>query len=124
MGLGTSHEREKIFNAAINGTLSRTLITSGTVLMVVVVFLLFFGGETSGAFSFALIIGVVIGTYSSIFIASDGSGSGSIRQLPPRPSCKYLMGRARTRGAFLWLRSSLQLYTYRQTPARVSDRII
>lgn len=69
MGLGTSHEREKIFNSAINSTLSRTLITSGTVLMVVVV-LLFFGGETLRGFSFALIVGVVIGTYSSIFIAS------------------------------------------------------
>jgi SecD/SecF fusion protein len=67
--LGTSHEREKIFNSAINSTLSRTLITSGTVLMVVVV-LLFFGGEILRGFSFALIVGVVIGTYSSIFIAS------------------------------------------------------
>ena len=69
MSLGTSHEREKIFNSAINSTLSRTLITSGTVLMVVVV-LLFFGGEILRGFSFALIVGVVIGTYSSIFIAS------------------------------------------------------
>ncbi len=69
MGMGTSHERSKIFNSAINSTLSRTLITSGTVLMVVVV-LFFFGGEVLRGFSFALIIGVVIGTYSSIFIAS------------------------------------------------------
>ena len=69
MSLGTSHESEKIFNSAINSTLSRTLITSGTVLMVVVV-LLFFGGEILRGFSFALIVGVVIGTYSSIFIAS------------------------------------------------------
>lgn len=69
LGLGTSHERTKIFNDAINSTLSRTLITSGTVLMVVVV-LFFFGGEVLRGFSFALIIGVVIGTYSSIFIAS------------------------------------------------------
>ena len=69
MGMGTSHERSKIFNSAINNTLSRTLITSGTVLLVVVV-LFFFGGEVLRGFSFALIIGVVIGTYSSIFIAS------------------------------------------------------
>ncbi len=68
-GLGTSHEQSKIFNSAINSTLSRTLITSGTVLMVVVVLLLF-GGEILRGFSFALIVGVVIGTYSSIFIAS------------------------------------------------------
>lgn len=69
MGMGTSHERSKIFNSAINSTLSRTLITSGTVLLVVVV-LFFFGGEVLRGFSFALIVGVVIGTYSSIFIAS------------------------------------------------------
>ena len=69
MGMGTSHERSKIFNSAINNTLSRTLITSGTVLLVVVV-LFFFGGEVLRGFSFALIVGVVIGTYSSIFIAS------------------------------------------------------
>ena len=69
MNLGTSHEREKIFNSAINSTLSRTLITSGTVLLVVIV-LFIFGGEVLRGFSFALIIGVIIGTYSSIFIAS------------------------------------------------------
>ncbi len=66
---GTNHERERIFNSAINSTLSRTLITSGTVLLVVIV-LFIFGGEVLRGFSFALIIGVVIGTYSSIFIAS------------------------------------------------------
>jgi SecD/SecF fusion protein len=69
VGMGTSHSREKIFNSAINSTLSRTLITSGTVLLVVVV-LFIFGGEVLRGFSFALIIGVIIGTYSSIFIAS------------------------------------------------------
>ena len=69
IGLGTSHEREKIFNNAINDTLSRTLITSGLTLTVVIV-LLFFGGEVLRGFSFALVIGIVIGTYSSIFIAS------------------------------------------------------
>lgn len=69
MGLGTSHERKKIFNSAITSTLSRTIVTSSTVLMVVVI-LLFFGGETLRGFSFAMVIGVVIGTYSSIFIAS------------------------------------------------------
>ncbi len=69
IGLGTSHEREKIFNSAISSTLSRTIITSSTVLMVVIVLLLF-GGETLRGFSFALVVGVVIGTYSSIFIAT------------------------------------------------------
>ncbi|MEK6783073.1 MAG: protein translocase subunit SecDF [Bacteroidota bacterium] len=69
MGIGTSHDRNKIFNAALNSTLNRTLITSGTVMIVVIV-LLFFGGEVLRGFSFALFVGVVIGTYSSIFIAT------------------------------------------------------
>jgi SecD/SecF fusion protein len=69
LGFGANHDREKVFNDAINSTLSRTLITSGTTLIVVVV-LLFFGGEVLRGFSFSLFIGIVIGTYSSIFIAS------------------------------------------------------
>tara|TARA_B100001146_G_scaffold223085_1_gene236935 strand:- start:498 stop:1388 length:891 start_codon:yes stop_codon:yes gene_type:complete len=56
-------------NASINQTLSRTLLTSGTTLMVVVA-LFFFGGEIIHDFSFALLIGILVGTYSSIFIAS------------------------------------------------------
>jgi SecD/SecF fusion protein len=67
--MGTSHDRPKIFNDAINETLSRTIITSGTTLLVVVV-LLIFGGEVLRGFAFALFIGIVIGTFSSIFIAS------------------------------------------------------
>lgn len=66
---GTSHDRIRIFNDAINVTLSRTLITSGTTLITVVV-LLFFGGEVLRGFSFALFIGFMIGTYSSIFVAA------------------------------------------------------
>ncbi len=69
LSIGTSHDRPKIFNDAINSTLSRTLITSGTTLTVVTV-LLIFGGEVLRGFSFALLIGILIGTYSSIFIAA------------------------------------------------------
>jgi preprotein translocase subunit SecF len=58
-----------IINTSINQTLSRTLLTSGTTLLVVVA-LFFLGGEIIHDFSFALLVGVVIGTYSSIFIAS------------------------------------------------------
>lgn len=57
------------FNRSINDTLSRTLITSFTVFIVVAV-LLIFGGEVLRGFSFALLIGVIFGTYSSIFVAS------------------------------------------------------
>lgn len=60
---------EKTFNVALNDTLSRTLVTSGTTLLVVTVLLLF-GGEVLRGFSFALFVGVLIGTYSSIFIAT------------------------------------------------------
>jgi SecD/SecF fusion protein len=69
LSFGANHDRAKVFNDAINSTLSRTLITSGTVLLVVIV-LLIFGGEVLRGFSFALVIGMLIGTYSSIFIAS------------------------------------------------------
>src|SRR5690606_23874140 len=58
-----------VFNNAINQTLSRTLITSGTTLVVVLV-LFIFGGEVLRGFSFALLIGIVVGSYSSIYIAT------------------------------------------------------
>lgn len=59
-----------MINKSLNDTLSRTSITSLTTLFVVIV-LFIFGGEVLKGFSFALIIGIVIGTYSSIFIASN-----------------------------------------------------
>ena len=58
-----------IVNRSINNTLSRTVVTSTTTLIVVTILFLF-GGEVLKAFSFALIVGVIIGTYSSIFVAS------------------------------------------------------
>ena len=58
-----------VINTSINQTLSRTLLTSGTTLLVVLA-LFFLGGEIIHDFSFALLVGVVVGTYSSIFIAS------------------------------------------------------
>ena len=54
---------------AMNSTLSRTFNTSATVFFVLIVIFLF-GGEVIRGFSFALLIGVVVGTYSSVFIAS------------------------------------------------------
>ncbi len=60
---------DEIVNRSINATLSRTVVTSVTTLIVVVI-LFIFGGEVLRGFSFALIIGVVIGTYSSVFVAS------------------------------------------------------
>jgi preprotein translocase subunit SecF len=71
-------ENQKIFrsmsisdlmNKSINETLSRTIITSGTILIVLIV-LLVVGGEVTRGFAFALTVGIVVGTYSSIFVAS------------------------------------------------------
>ena len=59
----------KVFNDSINETLSRTLITSFTTIIVVIV-LLFFGGEVLRGFSFALFVGITVGTFSSIYIAT------------------------------------------------------
>lgn len=56
-------------NSALNSTLSRTITTSGTTLVVLIAIALF-GGEVIRGFAVALIIGVVVGTYSSIFIAT------------------------------------------------------
>ncbi len=56
-------------NKSLNDTLSRTVITSLTTLFVVIV-LFIFGGEVLKGFSFALLLGIVFGTYSSLFIAS------------------------------------------------------
>jgi SecD/SecF fusion protein len=56
-------------NTALNGTLSRTLMTSITTLIVIIV-LFIFGGEALAGFSFALLVGVLVGTYSSVFVAT------------------------------------------------------
>ncbi len=62
-------EYAKVVNTSVNQTLNRTLITSLTTL-VVVMFLFFFGGAVIHDFAFALMVGVLVGTYSSLFIAS------------------------------------------------------
>lgn len=59
----------KVVNRSVNTTLSRTIVTSSTTLLVVVT-LFIFGGEVLRGFAFALIIGILIGTYSSVFVAT------------------------------------------------------
>ena len=61
--------KEKIINRAINDTLSRTIMTSLTVFLTILI-LFIFGGEVTRGFSFAMLIGVITGTYSSIFVAA------------------------------------------------------
>src|SRR6267378_4525390 len=79
---------EQIMNESINQTLSRTILTS-TVTLIPILCLFFFGGAVLRDFSLAIIIGVVVGTYSSIFIASPivlwwtkarGGGTSSLRR--------------------------------------------
>jgi SecD/SecF fusion protein len=62
-------DTKKTVNLALNGTLSRTINTSLTTFVVILIIFLF-GGESIKGFSFALLIGVLVGTYSSLFIAS------------------------------------------------------
>ncbi len=65
----TNRTKEEIVNMAVNSTVSRTVITSFTTLLVVLILFLF-GGTSLRGFSFALLIGILVGTYSSIFVAT------------------------------------------------------
>ena len=69
LGLYRTEAFSTVANRAINATLSRTIITSGTTLIPLVV-LLFLGGEELRGFALALFIGIVLGTYSSIFVSA------------------------------------------------------
>ena len=64
-----NQELGEVINASINQTLSRTILTSFTVFLVLIA-LYFFGGVVIHDFAFILLVGVVFGTYSSVFIAS------------------------------------------------------
>ena len=61
-------DRAQVLNDSINHTMSRTIMTAMTVFLVVAI-LFIFGGEILRSFSFAMLIGVLFGSYSSIFIA-------------------------------------------------------
>jgi len=67
--LHTKRDLPEVLNLSINQTLSRTLLTSGTTL-VALLSLYFLGGEVIRPFAFAMLIGVVVGTYSSVYIAA------------------------------------------------------
>jgi SecD/SecF fusion protein len=86
--------KKEIINQSLNATLSRSIITHLTVLFVVVV-LLVFGGASIKGFAFALVIGVIVGTYSSIFIAAPllADLSGEIK-----PKAAYIHSYKKTAG--------------------------
>ena len=69
LGIKAGSEIIPVVNESINKTISRTLITSMTTFIVVLVLFLF-GGPSLSGFSFALLIGIIVGTYSSIFVAT------------------------------------------------------
>ncbi len=78
-------DTKQIINASINQTLSRTIITSLTTLLVLIA-LFFLGGQIIHSFSVALIVGIVVGTYSSIYVASNALMAMGISRedlLPP-----------------------------------------
>ncbi len=82
-------------NESINNVMSRTLITSLTTLVVVLV-LLIFGGEVLRGFSFALLLGILVGTYSSIYVASPIVVDLSERRGLPTPSASISGGKKPT----------------------------
>ncbi|HMR86783.1 MAG TPA: protein translocase subunit SecDF [Saprospiraceae bacterium] len=65
----SNKSKDEVINAAINTTLSRTLMTSFTTIVVILILFLFGGGSIKG-FAFALLVGIIVGTYSSVFIAA------------------------------------------------------
>jgi len=69
LGIYTNKSKDEVLNLAINSTFSRTVITSLTTLFVVGI-LFFFGGTSLKGMAFALMIGILVGTYSSIFVAT------------------------------------------------------
>lgn len=69
LGIYTSKSKDTVLNMAINSTFSRTIMTSLTTMLVVLILLLF-GGASIKGFAFALFVGILVGTYSSIFVAT------------------------------------------------------
>ena len=100
---------ESLINKSVNQTLSRTVLTSGLTLLTALSLLLF-GGQVLNGFSFALVCGIIVGTYSSIFVASpilvfwqnflEGrkkSGGSPVAATPPRREAVVGKGTAKVR---------------------------
>ncbi len=81
----SSDSKEELINKAVNNTFSRTIITSMTTLFVVLILFLFGAGQIQG-FAFALLIGILVGTYSSVFIATPVMSDflGELEQEKPK----------------------------------------
>jgi SecD/SecF fusion protein len=68
-GMYPNRDKKQLINDSLNSTLSRTFSTSMSTLVVLLI-IFFFGGETIRGFIFAMLIGVIVGTYSSWFVAT------------------------------------------------------
>jgi preprotein translocase subunit SecF len=89
---------DKIVNASVNQTLGRTIITAGTTLFAVLALYLF-GGEVLKGFAFAMLVGVITGTYSTIFIAAAIAIILSRREFSRRAAVAQTPGTARQASA-------------------------
>ena len=69
LGLYPKRDTERLFNESLNSTLTRTIMTSLTTLLVLLC-IFFLGGDSIRSFAFAMILGVIFGTLSSIFLAA------------------------------------------------------
>lgn len=89
LGLHPKKDKAEVINHAVNDTLSRTLITSLTTLFVVAI-LFIFGGSVIQGFAFALLIGIIVGTYSSVFVATpimyEMSKNSDVKVVPVKTS--------------------------------------
>jgi preprotein translocase subunit SecF len=102
---------ESLINISVNQTLSRTILTSGLTLLTALSLYLF-GGQVLNGFSFALVVGILVGTYSSVFVASpilvfwqnfvesrkkDSGSPGGSKPAGPSPAPKETVGTRKTR---------------------------
>jgi len=85
---GRGGNLEQIVNASVNQTLNRTVLTAGTALLSVLALFLF-GGEVLHGFAFTMLVGIITGTYSSVFIAAGivliWQGRKAVKAQPARP---------------------------------------
>ena len=93
-----------VINVAINQTLGRTIITSGTALLTALA-LFFFGGEVLHGFAFTMVVGIITGTYSTVFIAAAivsfwrGTGPTRAAATAPATSAPKPAGRSKARAS-------------------------
>lgn len=98
LNIYSKNTKEEVINMAVNSTISRTIITSVTTFFMVAV-LFIFGGASIKGFAFALLVGIIVGTYSSVFIAtpimSDLSGDLKPKEVDKKKSFSRAAAKAK-----------------------------